>query len=173
MRSHPCPDSPRSACCSRRTFRAPRRIRAWSRARRACDARPTCIPSKMWPELFRGREIFLRIDPGFGRGVTISTFERPGRISKFGVALAEAVELEALVASAGGPRRGVCTPTPAAAFFRRGELDRNRGTSRGSGPAVSRGPRHRSGGRDSGFRTKAARPRSILRRLARASRRSS
>ena len=25
-------------------------------------------PLKMWPEVFRGREIFLRIDPGFGRG---------------------------------------------------------------------------------------------------------
>jgi hypothetical protein len=25
-------------------------------------------PLKMWPEVFRGRELFVRIDPGFGRG---------------------------------------------------------------------------------------------------------
>ena len=57
-------------------------------------------PLKMWPELFRGKEIFLRIDPGFGRGHHHHV-RTAGAHSKFGVPIAEADELVALVASAG------------------------------------------------------------------------
>ena len=54
---------------------------------------------KMWPELFRGREIFLRIDPGFGRGH--HQHVRTGGVhSKFGVPLSEADELVALTKDA-------------------------------------------------------------------------
>ena len=56
-------------------------------------------PLKMWPELFRGREIFLRIDPGFGRGHH-SHVRTAGVHSKFGVPLSEADELVALTNSA-------------------------------------------------------------------------
>jgi diaminopimelate decarboxylase/aspartate kinase len=56
-------------------------------------------PLKMWPELFRGREIFLRIDPGFGRGHH-SHVRTAGVHSKFGVPLADADELVALTESA-------------------------------------------------------------------------
>jgi diaminopimelate decarboxylase/aspartate kinase len=56
-------------------------------------------PLKMWPDLFRGREIFLRIDPGFGRGHH-SHVRTAGVHSKFGVPLADADELIALTASA-------------------------------------------------------------------------
>jgi bifunctional diaminopimelate decarboxylase / aspartate kinase len=52
-------------------------------------------PLKMWPELFRGREIFLRIDPGFGRGHH-SHVRTGGVHSKFGIPLSEADELVAL-----------------------------------------------------------------------------
>ncbi len=57
-------------------------------------------PLKMWPEVFRGREIFLRIDPGFGRGHH-SHVRTAGVHSKFGVPLADADELVALTQSAG------------------------------------------------------------------------
>ncbi len=57
-------------------------------------------PLKMWPEVFRGREIFLRIDPGFGRGHH-SHVRTAGVHSKFGVPLAEIDELAALAAGAG------------------------------------------------------------------------
>jgi diaminopimelate decarboxylase/aspartate kinase len=57
-------------------------------------------PLKMWPEVFRGREIFLRIDPGFGRGHH-SHVRTGGVHSKFGVPLSEADELVALTKSAG------------------------------------------------------------------------
>jgi len=56
-------------------------------------------PLKMWPDLFRGREIFLRIDPGFGRGHH-SHVRTAGVHTKFGVPLADADELVELTASA-------------------------------------------------------------------------
>jgi bifunctional diaminopimelate decarboxylase / aspartate kinase len=57
-------------------------------------------PLKMWPDVFRGREIFLRIDPGFGRGH--HQHVRTGGVhSKFGVPLNEADELVALTENAG------------------------------------------------------------------------
>jgi diaminopimelate decarboxylase/aspartate kinase len=55
-------------------------------------------PLKMWPDLFRGRELFLRIDPGFGRGHH-SHVRTAGVHSKFGVPLADADELVALTTS--------------------------------------------------------------------------
>jgi diaminopimelate decarboxylase/aspartate kinase len=56
-------------------------------------------PLKTWPELFRGREIFVRIDPGFGRGHH-QHVRTAGVHSKFGVPVAEVDELAALVRSA-------------------------------------------------------------------------
>lgn len=52
-------------------------------------------PLKAWPELFRGKEIFLRIDPGFGRGHH-SHVRTAGAHSKFGVPLQEVDEFAAL-----------------------------------------------------------------------------
>ena len=57
-------------------------------------------PLKMWPELFKNKEIFLRIDPGFGRGHHHHV-RTAGNYAKFGVPIAEADELAALVQSAG------------------------------------------------------------------------
>ncbi len=57
-------------------------------------------PLKMWPDVFRGREIFVRIDPGFGRGHH-SHVRTGGVHSKFGVALSSADELAALTKDAG------------------------------------------------------------------------
>ncbi len=52
-------------------------------------------PLKMWPHVFRGREIFLRIDPGFGRGHHHHV-RTAGIHSKFGVPMAEVDELVGL-----------------------------------------------------------------------------
>ncbi len=57
-------------------------------------------PLKMWPEVFRGREIFLRVDPGFGRGHH-SHVRTGGMHSKFGVPLDEVDEVAALARSGG------------------------------------------------------------------------
>ena len=57
-------------------------------------------PLQKWPEVFRGREIFLRIDPGFGRGHH-SHVRTAGVHTKFGIPLAEADELAALTRSIG------------------------------------------------------------------------
>jgi bifunctional diaminopimelate decarboxylase / aspartate kinase len=56
-------------------------------------------PLKMWPEVFRGKEIFLRIDPGFGRGHH-SHVRTAGVHTKFGIPLSEVDELVALSRSA-------------------------------------------------------------------------
>src|SRR6202035_6156288 len=57
-------------------------------------------PLKMWPDVFRDRDIFLRIDPGFGRGH--HQHVRTGGVhSKFGVPIEEADALVELTMSAG------------------------------------------------------------------------
>jgi bifunctional diaminopimelate decarboxylase / aspartate kinase len=57
-------------------------------------------PLQAWPELFRGRDIFVRIDPGFGRGHHHHV-RTAGMHSKFGVPAAEAGELAALARKLG------------------------------------------------------------------------
>jgi diaminopimelate decarboxylase/aspartate kinase len=57
-------------------------------------------PVKMWPEVFRGREIFVRIDTGIGRGHHHHV-RTAGVHSKFGVPLSEVDELVTLTTEAG------------------------------------------------------------------------
>ncbi len=57
-------------------------------------------PLAHWPEVFAGREIFVRIDPGVGRGHH-EHVRTAGAHSKFGVAVAELDELIELTARAG------------------------------------------------------------------------
>ena len=49
-------------------FRAALGIRVRLRGAACASPWTISIRSKSWPEVFRGREIFVRIDPGFGRG---------------------------------------------------------------------------------------------------------
>ena len=56
-------------------------------------------PLQAWPELFRGRELFVRIDTGYGRGHH-DKVRTAGVHSKFGVPLFELDELEQLVKAA-------------------------------------------------------------------------
>ncbi len=57
-------------------------------------------PLARWPEVFAGREIFVRIDPGVGRGHH-SHVRTAGAHSKFGVAVTELDELVGLTVRAG------------------------------------------------------------------------
>ncbi len=72
-------------------------------------------PLKMWADVFRGREIFLRIDPGFGRGHH-SHVRTGGVHSKFGVPLSEADELVALTSGAGVRVTGLHAHTGSGVF---------------------------------------------------------
>jgi bifunctional diaminopimelate decarboxylase / aspartate kinase len=72
-------------------------------------------PLKMWPQLFGGREIFLRIDPGTGRGHH-SHVRTAGTHSKFGVPLSEADELVELSARAGARVVGLHAHTGSGIF---------------------------------------------------------
>jgi bifunctional diaminopimelate decarboxylase / aspartate kinase len=54
-----------------------------------------------WPELFRGHDLFLRVDTGFGRGHHTHV-RTAGNRSKFGIPLAELPPVLPLVRSAGG-----------------------------------------------------------------------
>ncbi len=56
-------------------------------------------PLARWPEVFAGREIFVRIDPGVGRGHH-EHVRTAGAHSKFGVAVSELDELVALTTRA-------------------------------------------------------------------------
>jgi diaminopimelate decarboxylase/aspartate kinase len=57
-------------------------------------------PLKSWPELFKGHEVFVRIDTGYGRGHH-DKVRTAGIHSKFGVPLFEMDELERMVKTAG------------------------------------------------------------------------
>jgi diaminopimelate decarboxylase/aspartate kinase len=72
-------------------------------------------PLKAWPDVFRGRDVFLRIDPGFGRGHH-SHVRTAGVHSKFGVPLTEADELVALTQSVGARVTGLHAHTGSGIF---------------------------------------------------------
>jgi diaminopimelate decarboxylase/aspartate kinase len=72
-------------------------------------------PLKAWPEMFHGKDIFLRIDPGFGRGHH-SHVRTGGVNSKFGVPLSEADELVALTNKAGARVTGLHAHTGSGVF---------------------------------------------------------
>jgi diaminopimelate decarboxylase/aspartate kinase len=57
-------------------------------------------PLREWPEVFRGRELFLRLDPGRGRGHHAHV-RTAGAQSKFGLAPEQMEEARALLAACG------------------------------------------------------------------------
>ena len=57
-------------------------------------------PLREWPEVFAGRDLFVRLDPGHGRGHH-QHVRTAGTHSKFGVPLFELAELARLAAAAG------------------------------------------------------------------------
>ena len=72
-------------------------------------------PLKMWPELFKGREIFVRVDPGFGRGHH-QHVRTAGVHSKFGIPLFEMDEVAALADAAGARVVGLHAHTGSGIF---------------------------------------------------------
>jgi bifunctional diaminopimelate decarboxylase / aspartate kinase len=79
---------------------APRREYAFGFAKGVRVTVDSLYPLQEWPELFRGRDIVVRIDPGFGRGH--HQHVRTGGVhSKFGVPLTDADRLVALTQAAG------------------------------------------------------------------------
>lgn len=57
-------------------------------------------PLRAWPELFRGREVFVRLDPGRGQGHHAHV-RTAGEQSKFGIAPEQVEELGSLAAAVG------------------------------------------------------------------------
>jgi diaminopimelate decarboxylase/aspartate kinase len=72
-------------------------------------------PLQEWPEVFRGREIFLRIDPGLGRGHH-SHVRTAGVHTKFGIPISEADQLVVLVRAAGVKVTGLHAHTGSGIF---------------------------------------------------------
>ncbi len=64
------------------------------------------FPLETWPELFKGKELFIRLDPGQGRGHH-EHVKTAGVHSKFGVPLFEIDELIRLVGAAGATVIGI------------------------------------------------------------------
>src|SRR5690606_31393662 len=72
-------------------------------------------PLKAWPELFKKRDVFIRIDTGYGRGHH-DKVRTAGIQSKFGVPLFEIDELENLVKAAGARVVGLHAHTGSGVF---------------------------------------------------------
>ena len=79
---------------------APREEYEWGLERGVWVTLDNLHPIRHWPEVFRNREIFVRVDPGVGRGHH-EHVRTAGVHSKFGIPLFELEELARLVQVAG------------------------------------------------------------------------
>ena len=78
---------------------APRHEYAWALDQGVWVTLDNLYPLRHWPELFRDQEIFVRVDPGQGRGHH-EHVKTAGTHSKFGIPLFEMDELERLANAA-------------------------------------------------------------------------
>ena len=85
---------------------APRADYAWARDRGIRVTLDNLYPLQAWPELFAGQDVFVRIDPGIGRGHHDHVVTS-GEHSKFGIPLFEIDELESLADVAGARIVGI------------------------------------------------------------------
>ena len=85
---------------------APREEYAWGLDRGLQLTLDNLYPLQAWPELFSGRKVFIRIDPGKGRGHH-EHVKTAGAHSKFGIPRFEVEELQRLVAAAGAVVIGI------------------------------------------------------------------
>ena len=95
--------------CSRVLFTpnfAPREEYAWGLEKGLQVTLDNLYPLQTWPELFRGHNLFVRIDPGQGRGHH-EHVKTAGVHSKFGVPRFEVAELRRLVEDAGAEIVGI------------------------------------------------------------------
>jgi diaminopimelate decarboxylase/aspartate kinase len=79
---------------------APRSEYEWALSRGLRVTLDNLYPLQVWPELFRDSSVFIRIDPGQGRGHH-ENVKTAGIHSKFGIPLFEVDELESLARAAG------------------------------------------------------------------------
>ncbi len=99
------PDLDRSRILFTPNF-APREEYAWALEQGLTVTLDNLHPLRHWPELFAGRRIFVRFDPGQGRGHH-EHVKTAGVHSKFGVPQFEIDELAELVAAAGADVVGI------------------------------------------------------------------
>ena len=85
---------------------APRAEYAWAVAKGLQVTLDNLYPLQAWPDLFRGSNVFVRIDPGQGRGHH-EHVKTAGVHSKFGVPRFEIEELARLVDAAGAVVTGI------------------------------------------------------------------
>lgn len=85
---------------------APRSDYAWALEQGIRVTLDNLFPLQEWPELFADQDLFVRIDPGIGRGHHDHVVTA-GEHSKFGIPLFEVDELETLVRSAGARVIGI------------------------------------------------------------------
>lgn len=79
-------------------------------------------PLQQWPELFAGRDIFVRLDPGIGRGHHAHV-RTGGTQSKFGIARGELDALQAALRAAGARVTGLHAHTGSGVFDVRNWLE--------------------------------------------------
>jgi diaminopimelate decarboxylase/aspartate kinase len=94
---------------------APRAEYAWAVEQGIWVTLDNLHPLKQWPELFKGRELFVRIDTGHGRGHH-DKVRTAGVHSKFGVPLFEVEELERLAKAADAKIVGLHAHTGSGVF---------------------------------------------------------
>lgn len=85
---------------------APRDEYEWALERDLRITLDNLHPLREWPELFRGREVFIRVDPGRGRGHH-EHVQTAGTLSKFGIPRFELDELARLADKAGAQVTGI------------------------------------------------------------------
>ena len=94
---------------------APRAEYAWALQQGVWVTLDNLHPLRAWPELFKGREVFVRVDTGYGRGHH-DKVRTAGVHSKFGVPLFEMDELERLVKASGAKVVGLHAHTGSGVF---------------------------------------------------------
>jgi diaminopimelate decarboxylase/aspartate kinase len=94
---------------------APRSEYAWGLQQGIWVTLDNLHPLRAWPELFAGREVFVRVDTGYGRGHH-DKVRTAGVQSKFGVPLFEMDELERLVKAADAKVVGLHAHTGSGVF---------------------------------------------------------
>ncbi len=85
---------------------APREEYAWGLERGVQVTLDNLYPLQAWPELFAGQRLFIRIDPGKGRGHH-EHVKTAGIHSKFGIPRIEVDELQRLIEAAGAEVVGI------------------------------------------------------------------
>src|SRR5512138_683075 len=94
---------------------APRNEYEWALEQKITLTLDNLHPLREWPEIFKGRDVFVRIDTGYGRGHH-DKVRTAGVHSKFGVPLFELDELERLAKAAGARIVGLHAHTGSGVF---------------------------------------------------------